>query len=87
MFDLLNGLAQISKEPEVVLAHGSAAKEPGTHAEQFIQLHQFSIANEDLVLADQRLDEPLKFSKNLIRKEDIAIVLFLAASIPLLAGK
>src|SRR5262249_23919613 len=58
--DLLVRLAQVGEHAQVVQRDGAAAEQPGADAEQFIEFHQLAVADEDLLLAHQHLDQALE---------------------------
>src|SRR5262245_28578524 len=76
--DLLVRLAEVREQPQVITADGAAGQQPGPHAEQLVQLHELAVADEDAVLAHQRLDEALELAEDVGREEGVAVGLLVA---------
>src|SRR6476619_6859429 len=87
MFDFLVRFAQIGEQAQVILAHDAAREEPGADTEELVELHELAVADENLVVADERLDQPLVLVEHLGREKALTIVLLLAAAIAGLAGE
>src|SRR5712692_9121538 len=86
-FDLLMRLAEISQEAQIIEADGSAAEQPGANTKQLIKLHQLAIADEDAVVAHQRLDHALELLKYFAREEGLPIILLVVAAETLAAAE
>src|SRR5690242_5961927 len=67
--DLLVRLAQIRQQPQIVAGDGAAAEEPRPDAEEFVELHQFAVADKNPILADERLHQSLKLAEHFRREE------------------
>src|SRR5262249_3118567 len=76
--NLLLRLAEISEQLQVVATHGSAAEQPSPHAKQFIHLDKLAVTDKNPVLADQRLDQALKFAEDVRREKQRPVILLFA---------